>query len=147
MSVHTDIRQALETAVITATGYPAAAYRAREGRRFNADAAANTESTWVRTTFIPNESRPAAMLSGTNIRKKYMGLFMVNVFVFEGKTNTLTEAETLADAIRDVFDPGGDGFTKNSTSIRIEYSERGQGLEDSPWFNVPVTVSWYSYRT
>lgn len=138
MTAYTDIRAALEQQAITASGFPNAANRAWENVRFEP----TPGTSWARLSLIPSQSRPA--VRGPSPQLLYEGLLLCDIFAPEG--TGANAAETLADAVRAVFTVD-DVLTVNSTNVRIRWSERGQGLVDSPWYQVPVTVSWYSYRS
>jgi len=138
MTAMTDIRSALEQQVITVSGFPNSSNRAWENVRFEP-----TEgTTWARMNIIPSAMRPA--VRGASPQLLYEGLFLVDIFAPEG--NGANGADTLADAVRAAFTVD-DVLTVNSTNVRFRYSERGQGLVDSPWYQVPVSVAWYSYRS
>lgn len=137
MTAYSDIRAALEQRVITVTGFPNAANRAWENVRFEP----TDGTTWARMTLAPSSSRPA--VRGASPQILYEGLFLCDIFAPEGTGPNA--AETLADAVRDAFTVD-DVLTQGSTNVRFRWSERNQGIPDSPWYQVPVTVSWYSYR-
>lgn len=138
MSALTDIRAALESEIANVAGIPSAANRAWENVPFEP----TTGTAWVRMTFVPQQSRPA--VRGASPQLLYTGEFLVDVFVPEG--NGTKAANDLAGAICKQFTVD-DVYTKNSTSVRFRWSEPGQGISDSPWYQVPVTISWYSYRS
>lgn len=138
MTTTNDIRAALEAEIANVTGIPSAANRAWENVRFKP----TPNTSWVRMTLSPTGSRPA--VRGPNPQLRYDGLFLVDVFVPEA--NGPAAADTLADNIRNSFTVD-DVLTSGSTSVRFNYSERGQGFSDSPWYVVPVSISWYTYQT
>jgi len=138
MTAHTDIRAALESEIANVSGIPSAANRAWENMRF----APTTGTAWVRMTLIPAASRPAA--NGSDPQLLYEGLFQVDLFVPEA--DGPSAADTLADAVRDRYKVGVT-LTKNTTNVRFRYSERETGSIDGPWYQVPVSISWYSYRS
>jgi hypothetical protein len=138
VTAYTDIRAALEQQIASVTGIPSAANRSWENVRFKP----TTGTSWVRMTLQPGESRPA--IRGANPVLEYIGLFLVDVFVPEGTGPNA--ADVLADNIRNQFAPGTD-ITENATTVRIRHSERADGQLDGPWYMVPVSISWYSFRT
>lgn len=137
MSATTEIRRALEAQIANVSGIPSAGNRAWENVRFEP----TPGTAWVRMRLITQESRPA--VRGANPSLLYQGLFLVDVFVPEG--NGPNAADVLADAIRDEFTVD-DAYTVGSTTVRFRWSERAEGISDSPWYQVPVTISWYTYR-
>jgi hypothetical protein len=138
MTAMTDIRAALEQQLVTVTGIPSSSNRAWENVRFEP----TPGTTWVRMQIIPAAMRPS--VRGPSPQLLYEGIFLVDIFAPEG--NGANGADVLADAIRDEFTVD-DVLTENTTNVRFRWSERGQGLIDSPWYQVPVTVNWYSYRS
>ena len=136
MSIFNDIRTALETAVSSVSGIPSADNRAWE----NVDFKPTTGTTWVRSTLLPGEQRPA--VRGPNPQIEYRGLFRIDIFA--PKDEGAGDADTLADNIRVQFPPGSD-FTNNGKTVRIRWSERGVADVDPPWYRVPVTISWYIF--
>jgi hypothetical protein len=30
--------------------------------------------------------------------------------------------------------------------VSIDYTERAQGLLDTPWYYIPITIGWYIYN-
>ena len=138
MTAMTDIRAALEQQVVTVSGFPSAANRAWENVRFEP----TPGTTWARMQIIPSAMRPS--VRGPSPQILYEGIFLVDIFAPEG--NGANGADALSDAIRNAFTVD-DILTENTTAVRFRWSERGQGLIDSPWYQVPVTVNWYSYRS
>lgn len=128
-----DIRRALEKHLSAISGIPSIAY---ENRAFTP----TTGTEWVRSTVQFQNTRQDTL--GTNGIEKYEGLYLIDLFYPEG--GGPGDADTMADTIKAQFDPG-DIFTENGKRIRVEYSERGQGRNESPWYFVPVSVRWYSY--
>lgn len=128
-----DIRRALEQQLSAISGLPSIAYE-------NTAFVPTTGTAWIRATFQPQATRQSVL--GTGGAERYEGLFLIDVFYPQGSGPL--DADTMADTIKAQFDPG-DIYTENGKRIRIEYSERGQGQNDSPWYFVPVTVRWFSY--
>lgn len=139
MTVYNDIRQALESQVANVTGIPAAAHRTWENQ---GPYTPTPGMAWVRSTLMPVDNPPAAI--GPNPPLRYSGLFRIEVFWPENVGPA--SAETLADNIRAVYYVGV-GFTKNTTTVRVEYAKRLPGFPDTPWYVVPVDVRWFAYRT
>jgi len=132
-----EIRAALEESVANISGIPAAAQRAWDNVRFEP----TVGTTWVKMTLIPLNDRPATR--GDTPQYRTDGFFQISIFTPEGQG--AGEAEALAETISDSYTVS-DVLTKNSTSVRFEFAEIGQGMTESPWYMVPVTIRWYSYR-
>lgn len=136
MTVFNDIRTALETEIASITGIPAS--RAWENVVFRPV----TGTPFVRMTLAPSASRPA--VRGPSPQIRHDGLFLVDV-VYPINEATAS-ADTLADNIRAAYTVD-DTFTSGSTTVRINYAERGPGFIDGNWYRVPVTISWFSYAS
>lgn len=140
MSVYTDIRAALESNVSNITNVPAAQYRSWENVRFEP----SDDQKWIRMTFQPSRRRPLNVNPGATLDKsRYDGIFVIDVFAPEGDgPNT---AESLADNIVDAFE-AGTVLSANSQDVEIRYAEIGNAPnEDSPWYQVPVTIGWKAF--
>lgn len=137
MSFHNEIRTALENEIANVVGIPAADQRAWDNAIFKP----TTGTSWVRMTLIPFTSRPA--VRGPTPQILHTGSFVVDLFTPEG--GGAAEAETLADAVRARFNVDT-VLTSGSANVRFRYSERGQGVVDSPWYRLPVDVRWYCYE-
>lgn len=137
MSFMTDIRAAMEAEIANVVGVPAATQRAWENVVFTP----TTGTTWIRTSIVPFQSRPA--VRGPTPQIKHGGILTIDIFTPEG--NGSAEAEALADAVRSRYNVDSK-LTSGSATVRFWYSERGQGLADSPWYHVPVIAEWYCYE-
>lgn len=136
MTTYNDIRAALEAEIANVSGVPAAAQRCWENVRFEP----TVGTAWVRMTLLPGETRPATM--GANPQIRYNGLFQVDIFRPEGEGPGTAEA--LADAVRDRFNVETT-LTSGSITVRFNWSEKRAAIPDSPWYQVPVLISWYTY--
>lgn len=136
MSAFNDIRQALEIQIASVTGIPDASHRAWENVRFTPV----TGEAWVRMRLQPTSRRAAAR--GDQAQDRFQGLFIVDVFQPLDKGPSI--ADTLADAICDAYNTQIT-LTRNTTTVRFDYSERSAGIPDAPWYMVPVFIAWYTY--
>ena len=137
MTIQTDIRDALEAQAVTVTGFPDAANRAWDNVAFKS----TTGTTWARLSIFPVMTRPA--VRGASPQLRYDGLFQVSLFA---PVNTGPHTvEALADAVLGAFTVD-EVLTKGTTNVRFNYAERNPALVDQPWYQVPITVSWYSYK-
>lgn len=134
MSVYGDIRSALESQVANISGVPSAANRAWQNVQFTP----TTGTSWIRMTFQPTRRRPQDVTADG--LQRFDGLFLIDIFSPEG--NGPAAAETLADATVDAFE-AGTVLSANGQVLMIEYAEIDRAPnQDSPWFQVPVTIKW-----
>lgn len=134
-----DIRGALHAQVITAAGFPASNLIAEEGMPF----APSEGTTWAELSFRPVAQRPFTV-GGFGRMKLHRGTYLVNISTPAG-TGT-ANAEVLADAVRDVFQPG-DRLVLDGAYVIIDYSERSPALLDAEWTRVPVTIGWRCFSS
>ena len=138
MSVYGEIRASLESHVGNVPGIPGPAHRAWQNVRFEP----TTGITWVRVTFQPTRRRPQDVTA--NGLQRNDGLFLIDVFTPEG--NGPSSAETLVDSIVNTFE-AGTILQSNGVTTFIEYAEVNRAPnQDSPWFQVSVTVKWKSFN-
>lgn len=97
-------------------------------------------SEWLRSRIVYIESRPSAL--GPDAMIRYYGVMFVDCFV-RADQGTLS-ADDLAQDVMDLF-PYSKLLTEAGRTVRIRFSERSGGLYDAPWYQVPVTITWYSY--
>lgn len=131
-----DIRRALEKRLAGVSGIPDIAWE-------NAEFDPTDKNQWVRCVLSPLAQRPSAV--GVGVKIRHQGLFLIDVFVRQNKTLAGTKTvDELAQDIQDAFSYGTI-LTENGNQIRVRFSERNQGLQDDPWYFVPIRVEWYSY--
>lgn len=134
MSIYDDIRAALETKLSNTTGIPSIAY---ENVKFEP----TTGTSFVRCQLVPAIRRPAVRF--TNPQQEYTGSFLVMCYVPENQGPNA--ADTLANTIIDEFDATTD-INDAGIILSIRYAERRPGYNQSPWYVVPVDISWYIYN-
>lgn len=133
MSDSQDIRRALEKTLNGVSGLPAIAW---ENTKFNPV----SSDEWLRARLNINEILPSTVGVGNDVR--WSGLFTIDCFV---KQNTATaDADDLADSILGAF-AYGTQITENGKTINVRFSERAGGIQDAPWYFVPVTITWYAF--
>jgi len=137
-TISQDIRGALHAQAITASGFPASNLIAEEGMPFTPAEA----TTWVSISFRPASQRPFST-AGSAI-KVHKGTYMINVRCPAGQGTAA--AESLADAIRDVFEPSTK-LSLDGAYVVIDYSERTASMPDAEWTMVPVTIGWRCFST
>lgn len=131
MSIHQDIRGALQNAAIAVPGFPPSAQRAYDGLTFTP----TPKTPWARLAFMPQPSRPFA-IKGTD---QLIGLFQVSLF-YPPNLGTAT-VEAMADAVVAAF-PTETPLLFGTARVQILSSGRGPGLPEADWYQVPVTVRW-----
>jgi len=90
-----------------------------------------SDRAWENVRFEPTTGTPWARM-------------VLNVALFYPEATGPAAADAMADAVRDAFTVSTVA-NEGSVSVRFDYSERGQGVPDSPWYQVPVRVRWYTY--
>lgn len=131
-----DIRRALEKRLATiqdTNGDPQIAFE-------NSNYDPKGETQWLRSVVSYTESKPASV--GVNSQIRYDGLMFIDCFV-KADIGTVA-ADALAQQVLDLF-PYGELLQENGKEIRIRFSERERGFQSPPYYQVPVTVTWYSY--
>lgn len=134
MSIYDNIRAALETKLSNTVGIPTIAY---ENVKFEP----TTGTPFVRCQLVPAIRRPAVRF--TNPQQEYTGSFLVMCYVPENQGPNA--ADTLANTIIDEFDATTD-INDAGIILSIRYAERRPGYNQSPWYVVPVDISWYIYN-
>jgi hypothetical protein len=138
MSFRNSLRTALETQLATVVGIPSTSNRSWE----NFPSSPTTGTTWVRMTLLPSSIRPASM--GDNYQNRHQGLFQVDIFA--NVDQGAAAAETLADAIRAKY-TNDTVLTSGGVNVRFEYVDILPSRLDTPFYQVPVQIAWYSYET
>lgn len=134
MSIHDNIRAALETKLSNMAGVPPIAYE-------NVKYEPTTGTTYLSCKLIPATRRPA--VRGLNPQQEYTGSFLVMIHCPENEGPNA--ADTLTNSILDEFDATTD-VNDAGIILSIRYAERRPGYNDSPWYVVPVDISWYIYN-
>lgn len=132
--IHKDIRAALESQLSSITDVPSIAY---ENVPFNP----TTGQNYLEVSYIPITRRPT--VRGLNPQQRYDGIFTINCYVPEGAGPSA--ADTLAKNVMEAFE-ATTKLTHNSKTVNIDYAERTQGIVDSPFYFVPVSIGWYAYN-
>lgn len=134
-----DIRAALEAQLLTIAGISNTGTGknvAWENKKFTP---ANN-ALWVQPQLLPAIEARAGI--GTSAPQRIDGKWQVNVYAPQG-TGPAT-ADQMADAIRDAYPPGT-VLSAGNKYIRIQASARYPGFNSTPWYQVPVEVTWYTY--
>ena len=138
-SIHNDIRAALETHISNTANLPTIAYE-------NVAFEPTTGTSFIQVRYMPTSTRPA--VRGLNPQLRYQGVFYVIVSTPEG--NGPSTADDYANKVINAFQVTTDISFTNAQSqtikVSIDYAERQQGLIDSPWYHVPISIGWYIYK-
>ena len=138
-SIHNDIRAALETHISNTANLPTIAYE-------NVAFEPTTGTSFIQVRYMPTSTRPA--VRGLNPQLRYQGVFYVIVSTPEG--NGPSTADDYANKVINAFQVTTDISFTNAQSetikVSIDYAERQQGLIDSPWYHVPISIGWYIYN-
>jgi hypothetical protein len=127
------IRQAFNKRLIATGGLPEIAW---ENRDFKPSG-----DSFIQASFLPTQSRIANISQPLWI--KHEGLSLLTIYT-KGNIGPVN-ADNYADNLLNSFYHGLI-LLEDNIEIRIRYSERGGGNNISkPWYQVPVTVGWYSY--
>lgn len=131
--MYNDIRVALDSRLNALSGLPDV-----DWENVGLDPVSSEE--WVQARLAPAQTRPA--VAGPNPTERYNGTYLINIFwpSYEGPK----QAEDLARRIKEQFPPG-DVLTNNGVRVRIRYSEQQQAIQDPPYYQIPVVVSWYAF--
>ena len=138
-SIHKDIRAALESHLNNTANLPAIAYE-------NVAFTPVVGTSFIKSQYVPTSTKPA--VRGLNPQLRYQGIYSVTVFApegagpneAEGYINTIIESFA---ATTDITFTNGDGDT---FKVSIDYSERQQGMIDSPWYFTPINIGWFIYN-
>ena len=127
------VRTALDT-LMAATFVANVAYE-------NAEYTPTVGTDWKRVTFLPTEPTQASL--GTNGHNRLMGIYQVSVFAEVGKGPKA--AEDAAELVITAFKRGTSLTAVGGVTTRIERAWRGPAIQESDWYHVPVSVSWFAY--
>lgn len=134
MSIYDNIRAALETKLSNIAGIPPIAY---ENVKFEP----STGTSYISCRLMPAIRRPA--VRGSNPQQEYTGTFMV--LVNSPENQGPNAAETIANTIIQEFDATTD-INDAGIILSIRYAERRPGYNRSPWYVIPIDISWYIYN-
>jgi len=131
--MYNTIRVALESHLYGLTGIPEVDWE-------NVDFEPASNEEWLQARLAPAQTRPA--VAGPSPVERFNGTFLVNVFwpSYEGPK----QPEALAFDIKEHFSPGT-VLTNSGVRVRIAYSEAQQAIQNPPYFQIPVVISWYAY--
>jgi hypothetical protein len=138
-SIHKDIRAALESHLNDTANLPAIAYE-------NVAFTPVVGTSFLRSQYVPTSTKPA--VRGLNPQLRYQGIYSVTVFTPEGNgpstaDDYINKVINSFAAATDITFTNGDGDT---FKVSIDYSERQQGMIDSPWYYTPINIGWYTYN-
>ena len=134
MSIYDSIRAALETKLSNIAGIPPISYE-------NVKYEPQSGQTWVSCKLVPAIRRPA--VRGLNPQQEYTGSFLVMIHAPENQGPNA--ADVLANTIINDFDATTD-INDAGIILSIRYAERRPGYNRSPWYVIPIDISWYIYN-
>jgi hypothetical protein len=135
-SIYTEIRATMETHLSAVTGIPEVAYE-------NVDFFPTTGTPFVSVQLFASSRRPA--VRGLNPQQRYEGIFRMDVHYPAGTGPN--DAETMADTILEAFEATTDLALSGGGFVSIDYAERAQGTSDTPWYVIPISITFYTYKT
>ena len=124
---HKALRQGILTILLTVSGLPSE--RSWENREFTPP---TTE--WIRETLLPSDESVSASDTITAV-----GTMQYDVFWTFG--DGTEDAEDLADAIKEAFEPN----TTISTHAYVYRAERLAGRVDDNWYIIPVRLTYRAH--
>ena len=133
-TIDKDIRAALEQKLADIPSVPSIAYE-------NVPFSPTTGESYLEATYTPITRRPT--VRGLNPQQRYDGIFTINCYVPEGAGPAA--ADTLAKNVMETYE-ATTKLTQDTTAVNIEFAERRQGIVDSPFYLVPVVITWYAYK-
>ena len=134
--INNDIRAALETHLNDASIAPIAWE--------NVSFSPTTGTSFLKPIYTPTLRRPSVM--GRSPQQRYQGLFRVLCHAAEGLGPRA--ADDLATDVIELFEATSDiDYTGSQTiKVSIDHAERRIAFVDTPWYIVPVSISWYTYN-
>lgn len=143
-TIYQDIRGALQAYAAGAAGFPPLAQRAFENIAFSS----TTGTPWVRMTVKPTAGRA---FSTDALSIAHRGLFLVDFFypTLQGTADkpAAGDGEPAVDHLRALFAPGTKLPLTGGETLMIDYAERGPGLAQDGWYQIPVTIGWRVYAS
>lgn len=135
MSFYEDVQNAFKSEI---KGLSGLVYYVPENIRYRPD----LDENWIRTTLLPREPNQGAI--GRTGRHLYGGLLQVDVFIPIGNDAALAAQE--ADKLISHFTKGKT-INSGSTSITIEKAWVETAISDDTWYQLPVFIRWYSFKS
>ena len=79
---------------------------------------------------------------GQNGCDRHDGVFQISLYFQEnvGNITALTKADEVASVYK-----SGSVLTYNGVDVTIESIGIAQGLNDGPWFIIPISINYYSF--
>lgn len=138
MTIMNSIRATLDNRLQGGVGLPAIAPQ-------NVQYIPTTNTSFIRSTFIPTVRRPA--VRGLNPQQRYDGLYQVLICTPEGLGSG--PAYTIADTVLALFEATTDinhpTYPAPNVIVSIDYSELDNSFLDSPFYCTPINIAWYCY--
>jgi hypothetical protein len=129
-----NIRIALDTQMASITGIPTVVFD-------NTSYTQSTDTPFVKASLVPVSRRPIVV--GYNPHQEYKGLYSILICVpqNQGTGSIYTYADLIASAFNATTD-----LSYGGEYVLVDYSEVGTPHYDSPFYCLPVTVGWHSFK-
>ena len=92
---------------------------------------------WIRPTFMPGQSRAAAI--GVNAQDRITGIYQVDVFA--PADNGVYDGGQQVDAIMTVY-KRGTALTYSGVTVKINKVWRSTARPEPDWYQIPVIIEW-----
>lgn len=134
MTTFVDINNALVKPIIDNSGFDL---------EFNYENKAidpNIKTAFGKCFLLPIQPEQTAL--GQDGCDQHTGVFQISLYFPEniGNIKTLTKADEIASVYK-----SGAVLTYNGVNVTIESIGISQGLNDGPWFIIPITINYYSF--
>mgnify|MGYP003385210443 CR=1 FL=1 len=106
----------------------------------NRNTPTNVDSAFGQCFLLPVQPEQTAL--GQDGCDQHLGVFQISLYFPEnmGNIETLTKADEVAAVYK-----SGAVLTYNGVNVTIESIGISQGLNDGPWFIIPITINYYSF--
>lgn len=92
---------------------------------------------WIRPTFMPGQSRPAAI--GENVSERIPGIYQIDVF--SPANEGVYDGGQQVDEIMTLF-RRGTALSYDSVTVKITRVWRMAAKSEPDWYKIPVIVEW-----
>ena len=100
----------------------------------------NVDEAFAQCFLLPVQPEQTGL--GQNGCDRHDGVFQISLY-FQENVGNIT-ALTKADEVASVYKSGA-VLTYNGINVTIESIGIAQGLNDGPWFIIPISINYYSF--